>query len=63
MIEAESVPLDDYARMSVKQFAAMRQVSERTVRRWIAEGKIETERTGERGHHRVLVRRYTPRAS
>lgn len=59
----EPATFDDYARMSVKQFAEMRQVSERTVRRWIAEGKIAVERTGERGHWRVLVRRYTPRSA
>lgn len=59
----EDVPMDDYARLSVKQFASMRQVSERTVRRWIAEKKIQVERTGDRGHWRVLVRRYSRRAS
>lgn len=56
-------PLNDYARLSVKQFASMRGVSERTVRRWISERKIPVERTGDRGHWRVLVRRFVPRTA
>lgn len=54
-------PRDDrFEWITVKEFAKYRRVSERTVREWIREKKVEAERTaGDTGHWRIKV----PRAS
>jgi excisionase family DNA binding protein len=50
---------DLFERITVKAYAAMMAVSQRTVRRWIHEKRVECERIGPKGHWRIKV----PRAS
>lgn len=40
--------------MSVKEYAALKGVNRDTVVRWITSGYIAAERTGPRGHWRIL---------
>jgi excisionase family DNA binding protein len=50
--------MSDYDRLTVKEYAQMQRVTDRTVRDWIRDGKIDAERTaGDKGHWRIKVRR------
>lgn len=46
-------------RLTVKEYALMKRVTERTVRQWIRERKIDAEREGNRGHWRIRVSGYS----
>lgn len=59
MTDLQSTRDSIFERITVKAYAAMKGVSQRTVRRWIRQRLVECERTGERGHWRIKV----PRAS
>jgi excisionase family DNA binding protein len=50
--------MSDYDLLTVKEYAQMKRVTDRTVREWIKRGKIDAERTaGDEGHWRIKVRR------
>jgi excisionase family DNA binding protein len=50
--------MSNYEWITVKEYATMRRVTERTVRDWIKDKKIPAERTaGDKGHWRIKIAR------